>query len=121
MDANSNQCKFILKNGKCTCEQCGTSIEGDCNKIYQNCSSNSETVEKRYPSIFQMGINALTAGVNYVASGFENASEEERNRRLDICRGCSQYDKSQNRCYKCGCGLGLAISLQSKHCPDGLW
>ena len=50
--------------------------------------------------------------------------------RLDICKGCDQYDKEGTECLvpgtnpccaNCGCSLAFKTRSLSSHCPKSLW
>jgi hypothetical protein len=43
--------------------------------------------------------------------------DEERDRRLDICRACPEYDAANDRCRKCGCVGKWKAKLATEHCP----
>lgn len=78
--------------------------------------------EKRpYPSVASMAGNAARAAVEFAAAGFGTVDQAERERRLDICRSCQEYDARQGRCRKCGCGMSLKARLASSKCPIGKW
>lgn len=113
----SKDCVFITKQELCVCDKCGFSIKGDCNNIHKNCDKQA----KEYPSIFQIAKNAVTAAVAFVGDGLKTVDAAEQARRLDICKGCDQYDKTQNRCYQCGCYLTFKSKIEGGGCPLGKW
>jgi hypothetical protein len=52
--------------------------------------------------------------------------DEEKERRLSICRGCEFFKLSTlnshlSTCLKCGCALNLKTRLETEHCPIGKW
>jgi hypothetical protein len=49
------------------------------------------------------------------------ATEEEKQRRLDICAECPFMTKTLKRCQKCGCMLKWKAALQGAKCPLGKW
>lgn len=118
-------CKFISVDEGIKCEACGTVLRGKFNpeKVIRNC------ILPKYPSTIQMGKNLISSAINFVKDGFKITDEEERNRRLEICKGnpekeiptCPSYDKSQNRCIECGCFVNWTTIINSKHCPLGKW
>lgn len=59
--------------------------------------------------------NLAGAVVQAVKSRAQEASPAERARRLDICRGCENYDGGS--CRLCGCHLPLKVRLEAWHCP----
>jgi hypothetical protein len=74
-----------------------------------------------YPPLPTMVSNVVRAAVGFVASGGAVVGQEERGRRLGICRGCDRYDATQGRCRECGCGMSLKARLASSSCPLGKW
>lgn len=60
-------------------------------------------------------------GYHWASSGFPTTTDEEREARLEICRGCSQYDAEQKRCRACGCFVEEAAVMATKECPDNKW
>ena len=47
------------------------------------------------------------------------ASENEYNRRLDICKDCEKL--SQGTCLRCGCYVELRAASKNAHCPGKSW
>lgn len=76
-----------------------------------------------YPSLFQQAKNLTKAVVGHMKNGFEMTTDEERERRLSICRACPHFDAEQTRCRKCGCFLTYSgkLALASEKCPEGHW
>lgn len=75
----------------------------------------------RYPGLFTMAGNALTAAARFVASGLAMVDDAEQERRLSICRGCEKFVAEDMRCRACGCGLNLKARVRSSSCPLGKW
>ena len=73
----------------------------------------------RPPSTSAMIGGAVGAAVGFASSGFRVADAAERERRLDICRGCPEFDAG--RCRKCGCYMKLKARIAAAHCPIGKW
>ena len=46
-------------------------------------------------------------------------SEEEKTKRLDICKSCPEY--KMGICKKCGCIMELKTTLSEAYCPLGKW
>ena len=51
----------------------------------------------------------------------ERVDDEEKERRLSICRTCPQFRARTQRCSRCGCFMNLKTLLHEANCPDGLW
>ena len=48
-------------------------------------------------------------------------SEEESNKRLEICKNCPELIKLTDQCKKCGCFMNLKTKLEKAKCPIGKW
>jgi hypothetical protein len=49
------------------------------------------------------------------------ATEEEAEKRMDICKQCPFLIKATNQCKKCGCIMHLKTKLAGAECPVGNW
>ena len=77
------------------------------------------------PSAGQMIKNvggSIVRTVKSVAAGNSlNVTDEEKAKRLAICKGCEFFDTSSDRCSKCGCYLAVKTYLKAEKCPIGKW
>jgi predicted RNA-binding Zn ribbon-like protein len=77
------------------------------------------------PGYRSMAVQVSKAVVRSAAlmmtGGSPTVSKEERKRRSDICHKCDWYDRSRNRCRKCGCGIAGKTYLKVSKCPIGKW
>jgi hypothetical protein len=77
------------------------------------------------PSKTQMAKNVAQAGKQALMSGFKEVSDEEQQRRHNICKsGCPEYiaeGKYKDRCAKCGCWTTFKSTLKAWHCPIDKW
>lgn len=48
-------------------------------------------------------------------------SDEEKERRLVICRDCPHFRHKTTRCGQCGCFLNIKAKLAVVSCPIGQW
>lgn len=48
-------------------------------------------------------------------------SDEVYQERLEVCKTCSYYDESSNRCKHCGCFLEQKARFSLDSCPIGSW
>ena len=48
-------------------------------------------------------------------------SEEDSQKRLDICLQCDRLVKKINQCKECGCLMNLKTQLPHAYCPLGKW
>jgi hypothetical protein len=49
------------------------------------------------------------------------SSEETREFRLSVCRGCERFEPKLERCLECGCFMKLKVTLEDASCPIGKW
>jgi hypothetical protein len=86
-----------------------------------------------YPSAAEMAVNVAAATAQWIAAGRPTRSDEECRRIHLICVGCEWFDRDQDRCKKCGCGLSSeskwsrfmpipdGIKMATHHCPITKW
>ena len=48
-------------------------------------------------------------------------SKDERNSRLNVCKGCERLFKPTGTCKECGCFMGLKTWIDRATCPLGKW
>jgi len=48
-------------------------------------------------------------------------SEEKREKRLEVCRRCVEYNATLYQCRECGCFLKIKSLLKNQKCPKGKW
>ena len=51
----------------------------------------------------------------------EHASEEEAERRYDICKACPELIDLTKQCKQCGCFMAMKTKLNNATCPLGKW
>jgi hypothetical protein len=78
-----------------------------------------------YPSIPKMvsnlGSDIIKTVKSTVAGEPLKSDNDEANRRKSICNNCEFFNKSQERCTKCGCFMAVKVYLKAAHCPIGKW
>lgn len=72
---------------------------------------------KRGPGPLNRAANFIRAATRHVMHGLPVVSDEERERRLTICRACEWFIAETERCRKCGCRMRTKASWQQEHCP----
>jgi len=72
---------------------------------------------RRY-SVLTIGREALGSAIRALKDP-TRATDEEQERRLNICRGCDYFDSG--RCAKCTCPVAFKARLETWHCIDGKW
>jgi len=88
--------------------------------VPQSQESRKEIVPE-LPSLWEQAKSFGVAATKHVLNGAQNVSEEEREKRMDICGGCEFYIKENNRCGQCGCHLGEKTKWKTSSCPIGKW
>lgn len=51
----------------------------------------------------------------------DHATDEEAQKRYDICDWCPEFISLTKQCKKCGCFMNLKVKLQEATCPLGKW
>jgi hypothetical protein len=51
----------------------------------------------------------------------EKSDEELKQFRMDICKGCEHFRKTNQTCRKCGCFMSLKTTLKAAKCPVDKW
>jgi len=81
--------------------------------------------KKEYPSTTEMAknlIGSVVRNVQSVASGNPlKITKEEASSRLNVCKACSFFDASKERCKKCGCNMAVKTYLKAEKCPLNKW
>jgi hypothetical protein len=85
--------------------------------------------DENVPSFGQMaknlGSSLFKTGVDALKSGFKAnaifATAEEKERRLEICKGCDYFNHRTERCNRCGCKMRYKSGLTTAKCPLNKW
>jgi len=111
-------CEFEKTETGIKCKNCGFStnvqIEG---MIVRHCPMKGQ----QSPSFFEKVANFAEALIDHAKTGFENVSEEEKNKRMEICKTCDKFDKSTETCNLCGCHCNRKTAWKSSECPLKKW
>lgn len=59
------------------------------------------------------------AAIRFIGDGMKTVSNEERQRRINICNACPM--KSGNRCGICTCDLAAKAAMRLEQCPVSKW
>jgi hypothetical protein len=79
-------------------------------------------LKDKNPTFLEMAIKFTGSLLGHVAGGMKKVSQEEMDRRMDICKGCEFFtDGDRPRCSKCGCHLNIKARWESAHCPIDKW
>jgi hypothetical protein len=76
---------------------------------------NSVQLTKNFGKSVIRNIQSVMQGNNL------NVSEEEKQKRLNICNSCEFFIKESQRCSKCGCYMAVKTYLKAEKCPVGKW
>jgi hypothetical protein len=74
---------------------------------------------RQMPSVAAQAKN-LVGAIGQAVINPKRVSQEERERRLSICRAC-EFLVGGKRCLKCGCGVNWKSRLEAWHCPIEKW
>lgn len=72
-------------------------------------------------NVFVLAKNFGNAIINHASDGFKKVTNEEFENRLNICKGCDQFDANEERCKNCGCFLKYKAAWNSEKCPLSKW
>jgi len=103
------------------CSRCGFEIKilQDPAKIYRQCEKIKQDTIPTSPSLGEKIVNFANSMVEYAQSGFEDVTDEEHNKRMDICKGCEFFQAGT--CQKCGCSCNFKSRMKAMKCPIGKW
>lgn len=78
-------------------------------------------VPSKPPGMIQKAKNFAAAAQAHARSGFATVDSEQQQRRLNICKGCPQYDAAKDSCRACGCPLKRKSLWKTSQCPLQKW
>jgi glycosyltransferase involved in cell wall biosynthesis len=94
-------------------------------KLYPKKPPGATPQPEHKPSALQMASNLAKSMAKWAEAGFELASTEVLNRRLEVCGGCDLWDSTAlggtGRCRECGCSTQAKLRLASEKCPLDKW
>lgn len=105
------------------CERLNRHVHGKMYELYQNDERYRKILEGdlQEPSLIQKAINFAGALTNHISSGMKNVSDEELERRINICKSCEFFNPANESCTKCGCRMSIKASWQESVCPLNKW
>jgi len=118
------KCDLQEKEGRLVCAKCGFTMRYIEGRVYRECdASNDESEEMsssrlealKFPSLAEQAIHFASDMIQWGQAGFPVSKRDERERRIEICRGCEMF--VDGRCSECGCACGWASFLETKQCP----
>lgn len=92
-----------------------------------NVPSGTIRAEAKLPPAWKMARNLAGSVARSVASALAGqkvvATDEEQERRHDICRtnACGRYAATSDRCLDCGCFMRAKVWLHAERCKLGHW
>jgi uncharacterized paraquat-inducible protein A len=63
----------------------------------------------------------------HIGSGMPKSTQEEINKRFDVCQKCDMFDNKGSQCLVCGCNLSTKkvflnkLAWSDQHCPLKKW
>ena len=105
------------------CKNCNNDMTMD-EQMNFHCGNCGTSVVRSRPSLVSKMANFAKATMNHVATGMHGVSNDDFEKRLDICKSCEFLDnlnKDNPSCVKCGCLLNIKLSWASEGCPVGKW
>lgn len=72
-------------------------------------------------SWIQKAINFTFAAAKHAAGGFYLVSDEDYEKRLNICNTCDRLSPEDQTCLECGCNVALKARWASEACPLSFW
>lgn len=79
-----------------------------------------EPLQTPMPGFFQKAKNFALALLQHAASGMRNATEEQQEARMAICRACPEFT-ADGECRQCGCVMAKKVAWAEQACPIGKW
>jgi hypothetical protein len=76
------------------------------------------------PATSELAVNLLSAVVDEtkaIVAQRPKVTEEERDKRMDVCKSCDRFLLDQSRCSACGCFMEVKTRFRSAQCPLGKW
>lgn len=77
------------------------------------------------PNLIQKTKSVTYSAIEWARAGFPVVSNEEYERRSEICHSCPFFDVSaffgDGKCNKCGCDFKLKSKMATESCPEGKW
>jgi len=117
--ANGKPCLAVATNAARLCELALN--DSGYRELLVTQSAQIDPGEPTLPPLWKQAANFVVAAVQHVADGMPTVSDEERDRRLDVCRSCSRFIADQGRCSVCGCYMATKASWDQVQCPEGRW
>jgi len=116
---------LILRKGKLerhySCNKCKTEFTGEITEAPASLLKHQKD-KKALPSLMKQATSFAKSAIKHVRSGMKNVSQEEIDKRIEICGGCEFFTGGEKpRCSKCGCHIRLKARWESSKCPIDKW
>lgn len=113
------KCDHCPRDGKCN----GEENKRLCDLVNEKHPDHNPSYLKmlKPPGAIDKVNSFVSAGINYVAAGMPDVSDEVFEKRMEICRACDSYDKEDNKCNLCGCNLAFKCRMATTGCPISKW
>ena len=50
-----------------------------------------------------------------------HTTDEEADKRYNICKECPEFISATKQCKKCGCFMAIKVKFEEAFCPVGKW
>jgi hypothetical protein len=118
---------WICKN--CTCavdkkDPCASCPQKKWGKYVLLCEDSQDAPKQQVPNLIKMIRNfgtAITEESAAILKKKEAITDEEKNKRFEVCKSCEFFIASSQRCAKCGCYMPIKTGWRSQKCPIGKW
>lgn len=84
------------------------------------CGGCNKSSVEQVPPLATRGINLAKALGHWMLGGFPTTSDEQYEKRLEICRGCERLN-DDTICVLCGCPVARKAALGTEKCPLNKW
>lgn len=150
------RCRFTIVDGVATCRNCGQQVktkQTNPKKVRAECirpnpedppfeqegeteKEKKKRLKHRPPTFLQKLKNFTVAAISHVIKGMPTCSQEEIDKRLQICKACplNYFEVSPDNpdvgvCNhrKCGCNINKEdkflnkLGHKNQSCPEGFW
>lgn len=116
-DSNTYLDAYVLKNAEHNPATPSRDIGPIPPKRMSRCCGNDPPTKKMLDLLKSGGM----AAAKWALSGFPVVTQDEQNKRLDICDECDHLYTEAARCNLCGCYVKVKAWMSTEHCPQEKW
>lgn len=119
-------CNIIYQDGVYICTNCGRTVKYP--NFQRKCRKKVEKIEGNIePGILAKVVHFTKAVTNHVVAGSPKCTQEEIDKRYEICKGCELFKNNTCTHSSCGCQVTDSQIFRNKlawadqECPLGKW